>query len=225
MKRLLILPVVFMFIMMPCYSKEMNINLENKSKTIETNRYDLKLFKPSRIILNQDNKILVEGKPGNFVSVAYSKYNSGADNLMGQSLRLGSDFKTIEGTLNDKGFAELNLNLNESVVKEGETLYFEVASWSQKDYKDLRLANIYNTSGKITDSNAVIVVRAKKGLSIPMLSPGMGMPNTNINETMDAIENINNGTYDESKYIYPKEFYYDRPSMFMNINAPELLRK
>lgn len=230
MRFLILYLLIYLSCINPTYANERyeyKLSGSNLLLSRTANNAQLCLFKPSRLILAEDNKILIKGIPGNFVSLAYSKSNSGSS-LMGQKTRLGSDFQTVEGKINEKGFVELNLNLGESKFNEGDNLYLELASWSDKNYKDLTLAKIYGIDGQITNSNSISVVKKIKNNALPMFSPVMGANegvNSNFNDTIDAIKSINDGSYNDNKYTYPKELFYDKPSMFSNINAPEMQRK
>lgn len=225
--RILILSlIIFTSFANLSYSSDLYKNefVGSKQSLSDINNIHLCIFKPSRLILSQDNKILIKGIPGHFVSLAYSKSYSGANLTTGQKASLGDDLQTIEGEINDKGFIELNLNLSANKFNEGDNLYFELVSWSYKDYSDLQQTEIYGTDGKTTNSNSIIVVNKISNTSMPMFGPAIPGLNANFNDAVDAIKNINNSSYNNN-YQYPNEMYYEKPSMFLNINAPELQRK
>lgn len=227
MKYLYIFIVLFLTLVNTAISYENNLVTDDLNKCYEYQNIKTLLFKPSKFIIGEKNKVTVKGKPDYFVSVAYSEYNSGAPDVMGIKLRLGREFKTIEKQIPKTGVVEIEIPVN-SIFEDKDKLYLEALCWSKNDFSDIEKVEILDSIAQKADLNAVVLVKTKKNSFFQLLNPAMEIApgvNTDINDTIDAVKKINNNTYDSNNYIYPNELFYEKPSMFMNINAPELLRK
>jgi len=216
-------------IIMPVYGKA-DIDLKaSKRPVLLLNREYAQVYKPTKLIIGKENIFIIKGKAGSFVSLAYSYSNKGSQEFYGQELRLGSDFKTIEGVIPSNGLLELRMNLPKDNTLALKTMFFEVAVWTKKDFSDVELAIIIAPNGRETDSNDILVALPPDNPNKPTISPSI--PGTSIDaiKTMQAFQNLQQSIntnmmrgYDDYDRGYNTDDGFLKPNILRNMDAPEL---
>ena len=151
-------------ISLPAFSEEIQFKAHDKPSLLIENDSPM-VYRPTKLIIGQENSFIIKAKPGYYVSLATSYSDSGAPLFYGQKLRLGSDIKTLEGVIPENGVLEMKLKIPKDKDLVGKILYFEVAVWKSKDFKDLRIAKIMAANGRESSSNAVTILPEPKNVS------------------------------------------------------------
>jgi hypothetical protein len=100
-----------------------------------------RVYLPGRVVIGKQAEFVVKGRAGNYAAVAMADKNSGAKQILGRDLRLGSDRKLVTlGTIPESGVLSLLVDIPIQGDLVGQHLYFETAVWSRPDFSDLEIA-------------------------------------------------------------------------------------
>lgn len=228
MKKFILLLLIISSITLPAQAQQgIDFVKAEKRPILLLNRESPEVYKPTRLIIGQENKVLIKAEPGSCISLAYSESNTGAAPLYGQKLRLGSDLKTTEGIVPQNGLLELSIMLPDNKEFEGKTFYIEVAVWKNKDFSDIQLAKIVAPSGRETSSNSIVAALPPKNANKPTFTPTLPGAPLEMMQTMKFIEDMkqNKDSKDETDIDYDAQSSYRTPVIIRNLNAPELNQK
>ncbi|MDD3012301.1 MAG: hypothetical protein PHC34_01185 [Candidatus Gastranaerophilales bacterium] len=224
MKKFLLLFLFVYMLTLPVFAQlEIDLSSSNKQNLLISREYPV-VYKPSKLIIGQENSFKVKAAPGNSVSLMISASNSGANPFYGKTLRLGLDPVTVKGIVPENGIIEIKFNLPNQKDLNGKVSYFEVAVWKSEDYKDVRIAKIMDEDCRETNSNQVDISLPPQDVSKPSFGPSIPMIPPEFMKTIDAVENAKtnkNSKNDYSDYMYENPFM--TPAYIRNLNAPELI--
>ncbi|OGH98588.1 MAG: hypothetical protein A2104_07045 [Candidatus Melainabacteria bacterium GWF2_32_7] len=229
MKKLFLLFLMFNMISIPAFAQH-EIELKPTKRPSLLIKRDFPMaYKPSRLIIGQENKISIKAVPGSYVSLAFSEENSGAPLFYGHKLRLGSDIKTQEGIIPENGFLELSISLPNDKNLDGKTIYLEVAIWKNQDFSDLELAKIIGINGRETNNNDILVSLPPQNASKPTFAPAIpGAPIEMMHaaQFIDEIKKEIKGQSTQGSDVYQEmQNTYQTPVILRNLKAPELNTK
>ncbi len=193
------------------------INLRSSNQGSEKEVTSVEVYKPSKLIAGAQTRFIIKADPQTYVSIIFSKENSGAAPFYGSNLRLGDVFDEIKDVVGEKGIIEIKLQIPEDESLIGKTVYFEVIAWKKEDFSDLSKAKIIEINGRETNSNALVIVKQPNGSFIPDLGPsvpGLG----NVSGTMREIH----GQAGEEIDYGDNAYYYNKPLMLRNLRSPDL---
>jgi len=231
MKKLLLLILMFNLISIPAFAQQEIQFKPTKRPSLLIKRDFPMIYKPSKLIIGQENKISIKAEPGSYVSLAYSENNSGAPLFYGHKLRLGTERKTREAVIPENGLLELGLNLPNDKSLEGKTIYLEAVIWKDQDFSDLELAKVIGPNGRETSNNGVIVSLPPKDASRPTFAPAMPGAPAEMMHAAKYIDDMKKGfkgedssEEDESQPDIHREMQnmYQTPVILRNLKSPEL---
>jgi len=224
MKKLFLLFLLLYMFTLPVYA-QLEINLHSSStQNMLISRESTIVYKPSRLIIGQENAFKVKAAPGSNVSLMISTSNSGATPFYGQTLKLGVDLTTVKGIVPENGLLEIKFTLPNQKELNGKAAYFEVAVWKNEDYRDVRLAKIMDENCRETSSNEIGISLPPQDVSKPSLAPMAPMIPPEFMKAIETVENAKNNKdkkNDYSDYMYDNLF--QTPAYIRNLQAPELM--
>jgi len=224
MKKLVLLFLSLYMLTLPAFSQlVIDLSSSNKNNTLISNEYPV-VYKPSKLIIGQENTFKVRATPGSSASLMISASSSGAKPFYGQTLRLGYDQMAVKGIVPENGLLEIKFSLPNQKELNGKMAYYEVAVWKTEDFTDVKIAKIMDENCRETNSNEIGISMPPQDVSKPSLGPMIPMMPP---EFMRAIENVENSknnkknTPDYSEYM--NDNLFQTPAYIRNLHAPELM--
>jgi hypothetical protein len=205
---------------------QLEINLSsNKHNMLMSSEYPV-IYKPSKLIIGQENTFKVKAAPGSTVSLMISASNSGAKPFYGQALRLGIDQSTTKGIVPENGLLEIKFSLPNQKDLDGKVAYFEVAVWKNDDFRDVKIAKIMDINCRETDLNEISISLPPQDMSKPSLAPVLPMMPPDFMRVINDVEKAkndknNSNTEDYSDYV--NDNLFQTPAYIRNLHAPELM--
>jgi len=230
MKKFLLLFLSLYLFALPAFAQlEINLSSGKHGGVLLSREYPV-VYKPTKLIIGQENIFKVKASPKNIVTLMVSGSNSGANTFYGQTLRLGSNFETVKGVVPENGLLELKFNMPNNKELNGKAVFFEVAVSKDDSFKDIKLAKIMGEDCSETSSNEIAISLPPQDVSKPSLSPMLPMMPPEFARAIDTVEknkkNKNNNSNNDNEQDYNQYMYdnmYQTPAYIRNLNAPELM--
>ena len=136
-----------------------------------------RLYMPTRLIVGEDNRFVVQAPAGSHVVLLMSPKPEGAMAPDGTPLAVGKDFQTLETVTAANGVVELILPIPAQKALRDRVVYVDAYTYQAEDYSDLQRLELTDAAGRASSgSNALLMTHRPEGGG-PMVLPGMpGMP-------------------------------------------------
>lgn len=135
---------------------------------LSENSVSPRMYLPGRLVLGRAEEFIVKGKPGAWVAVAMADKNTGAKDIAGHKIRLGSDRKLVSLVrIGDTGIAQMFIETPVQGDMIGSPFFFEAAIWTKDDFSDVEIAETVTPEKSEGADNGVIVsaeFEVKKGV-------------------------------------------------------------
>jgi len=224
MKKTYVSLALIMLIAFSLPVKAQVFDLSSTKKSMSSINQDLPaVYKPSKLLIGNKTKFVIQAEPNSHVSLVTSEENGGAPEFYGHKLRLGQTLNPHEGIIGDNGILELEIPLPDEKSLIGKVLYFEVLVWKKADFSDLKVAKIKGIDGRETNINALIITDLPKKHSMPGIGPAIPGTGGDFSRAKEIFSKINDTGDDDEQNYYQDEMYYKNGSLMLrNIHAPEL---
>lgn len=174
------------------------------------------VYKPTKLIIGQDNKFLIKAAPNTNVIFITSAEATGASTYLGQTLRLGTILNKIDAKTAENGVVEVNLPISNDKTLIGTNIYFEVLILNNNNPEEATLAQVMSPAARESALNVVAIYDKPKNLGMPSLDPLVPGLTDNVNQVINGKPMV--PQEDEIKGL---EMQYSRftPAMIRNLNA------
>lgn len=131
------------------------------------------LYLPTRLIIGEEQTILVKAPAGNKVVVFISPQSSGyPDAPNGLDLNIGADVERLEAVANEKGVAKIILSLPKNENMAGRHIFMDGYTHQSEDGSDAMRLSWMDPTGRQTAVNSVQLAMPSDGTGA-MILPGM----------------------------------------------------
>ncbi|MEB3287581.1 MAG: hypothetical protein VKJ04_08770 [Vampirovibrionales bacterium] len=135
------------------------------------------IYLPTRLLLGENNRFVIKGKPGSQVMLYVSPKGKGYQLPNGLDLKIGETYESLGGTVPENGVLEINVPVPDEQSWEGHYLFVDAVSWASEDYGDLKQLQLMDSSGRRTSDNALMMMHQGTASNSPFIMPSMpGMP-------------------------------------------------
>jgi len=226
---LIIVTILLHLISIPVFAKqEVNPDLTRRP-LLQLKKNSAVVYLPTKLVIGKDNKIIVKGEPGYFVSLAISSENSGSMPFYGKILRLGKDFNTVENTISQSGIAEMNIKIPDDKNLNDKTYFIEVAVWKDANFRDLQLAELIAPNGRKTNYNGIKLGLPPKDVSGPAFTPSIPGISPDVLRSIKTIEKLKNGDESSENREFNSDYEYmnpyQTPVMLKNLHSIDMQKK
>lgn len=130
------------------------------------------LYKPTRLFVGEDNKVIVRAPAGNTVVLVMSSQPGKTKAPNGQLLQVNTEHKALKQTATEKGVAVFEVPVPDNERLAGQALFLHGYTYSAEDYADLEVLSLVGPTGRPVNYNGLEIQVRSSGEGT-MLMPGM----------------------------------------------------
>lgn len=219
MKKLLIYIILACTVTYPTFAATVFDLQSSNDSYLSVSKELPQLYKPTRLIIGQVNKIKLKAEPNSFATLITSFENTGTLKFQDHELQLGEKYKVVQSRVNENGIAEFDFELDDDEELIGKSIYLAVAVWKKQDYSDLLMAELIAPNGQESKSNKIVIhdKPSKPGFAGLIPGPASGQ------QVLDSVKYMTKEDDEEQGLIdiYDVQYNTNTPAMIRNMDVIE----
>lgn len=135
------------------------------------------LYLPTRLIIGENNRFLIKGKPGSDVMLYVSPKGDGYKLPNGLAVKVGEMHESLGGKIPESGVLTLEIPVPNEPDWAGHFLFIDAITWTQPDYADVKQIQLLDSTGRRTTDNGLMMSTPASIGGSPLVMPSMpGVP-------------------------------------------------